>query len=84
MSGLTPADMEILEFERVVFRHEGARDEAIRVRFGVSRTRYVQMLHAVVAKPEAAAYDPAVVARVRSRIERTRQVTTRQAKVMAG
>ena len=84
MSTLTAADMEILEFERVAFRHDGARDEAIRLRFGISRTRYTQRLHAVVSNPEAAAYDPTTVARVRARIERTRQVTTRQAKVMAG
>jgi hypothetical protein len=63
---LTPADMELLAFERIQFPHRamGRKDAAILERFNDLPTRYYQRLHAVLAKPAALAYDPELVNRL--------------------
>ena len=58
-------DREILAFERLWWRFAGAKDEAIRERFGMSATRYYQVLNALVDRPEALAADPMLVRRLR-------------------
>ncbi|WP_280262209.1 DUF3263 domain-containing protein [Nocardia wallacei] len=71
-SGLTRRELDILDFERKWWKYAGAKEEAIRELFGMSATRYYQVLNAVVDKPEALAADPMLVKRLR-RLRASRQ-----------
>jgi hypothetical protein len=64
-AGLTRREHEMLVFERQWWRRAGAKDTAIRTRFGVPPTRYYQVLNALVDRPDALAADPLVVGRLR-------------------
>jgi hypothetical protein len=64
-AGLTRREHEMLVFERQWWRLAGAKDTAIRTRFGVPPTRYYQALNALVDRPAALAADPLVVGRLR-------------------
>ncbi len=66
---LSPREQEILVFERQWWKFAGAKEQAVRERFEMSATRYYQVLNALIDRPEALAFDPVVVARLR----RTRQ-----------
>ncbi len=72
VDGLTRRELEILDFERKWWKYAGAKEEAIRELFGMSATRYYQVLNAVVDKPEALAADPMLVKRLR-RLRASRQ-----------
>ena len=50
---LTPLEHEILEFERQWWRLAGAKEQAIRDRFGLTSTRYHQQLNALLDSPAA-------------------------------
>jgi hypothetical protein len=65
IAGLPAREREILAFERQWWRFAGAKEEAIRERFGMSATRYYQVLNALVDRPEALAADPLLVRRLR-------------------
>jgi len=56
---------QILDFEREAWKLQGTKERAIRERFGFSSTRYHQLLHRAVDRPEALAYDPMLVRRIR-------------------
>jgi hypothetical protein len=56
---------EILAFERRWWRHAGAKEQAIRDTFGLSSTRYYQLLNALLDNPAALAHDPVLVGRLR-------------------
>lgn len=59
---------DILDFERTWWRTlPGTKSEAIRERFGLSDSRYYQLLNAVLDEPGATSYDPLVVKRLRRR-----------------
>ncbi len=62
----------MLAFERQWWRHAGAKEAAIKERFGLSATRYYQVLNGVIDRPEALAVDPLLVRRLR-RMRATRQ-----------
>ena len=64
-TGLTRREHEMLLFERQWWRRAGAKDTAIRTRFGMAPTRYYQALNALVDRPAAVAADPLVVGRLR-------------------
>ena len=64
-AGLTRREHEMLLFERQWWRRAGAKDTAIRTRFGLPPTRYYQALNALVDSPAALAADPLVVGRLR-------------------
>jgi hypothetical protein len=71
-------EREILAFERQWWRFAGAKEAAIRERFGMSATRYYQVLNALVDRPEALAVDPLLVRRLRRmRAARQRQRSER-------
>jgi hypothetical protein len=72
IDGLTRRELEILDFERKWWKYAGAKEDAIRELFGMSATRYYQVLNAVVDKPEALAADPMLVKRLR-RLRASRQ-----------
>lgn len=69
---LSDRDREILNFERHWWRYAGAKEQAIRDQFGMSGTRYYQVLNALIDRPEALAYDPLLVKRLR-RLRSSRQ-----------
>ena len=64
-AGLSCREREMLSFERQWWRRGGAKDLAIRSRFGVPPTRYYQALNALVDRPDAWAADPLVVGHLR-------------------
>jgi uncharacterized protein DUF3263 len=71
---LSPREREILAFERQWWRYAGAKEQAIRERFGLSGTRYYQLLNALLEKPAALRADPMLVKRLR----RTRSARSRR------
>lgn len=70
--GLSRREREMLTFERQWWRQAGAKEIAIRDRFGVTPTRYYQVLNALVDRPDALAADPLLVRRLR-RLRTARQ-----------
>jgi hypothetical protein len=72
--GLSLRESEMLTFERQWWRAAGAKETAIRDRFGLSPTRYYQVLNALVDRSEALAADPLLVRRLR-RVRAARQRT---------
>jgi len=79
-AALSERDRHVLDFERRWWRHAGAKEQAIRDAFGLSATRYYQVLGALIDSPAALVYDPMLVkrlqrmrdARVSARASRTR------------
>src|ERR1043165_569005 len=69
--GLTEREMQVLAFERQWWKHAGSKEQAIRDQFGVSATRYYQMLNALLDNPAARAHAAALVKRLR-RLRATR------------
>jgi hypothetical protein len=67
MPPLDERDMRILAFERRPWRHEGTKELQIRENFGVSATRYYQLLNELIDRPQAVAFDPVLVKRLRAR-----------------
>ena len=72
-SGLNAREIAILAFERQWWRHAGAKEEAIRLEFGLSTARYYQLLNAVIDSPDAVRHDPMLV----KRLQRARDARTR-------
>ncbi|KXK60684.1 hypothetical protein AWW66_17550 [Micromonospora rosaria] len=64
-SGLTERERGILAFEQQWWRHAGAKEQAIRDTFGLSATRYYQLLNALLDNPAALAAEPLLIGRLR-------------------
>ncbi len=69
-----PADVPLSDLERQVltfagerWNYRGAKDEAVRVRLGISPTRYSQILLALAGRPAALVEFPQLVHRLRRR-----------------
>ncbi len=78
--GLSRREHEMLTFERQWWRRPGAKETAIRNQFGVTPTRYYQVLNALVDRSDALAADPLLVRRLRRlRSARQRQRSARGA-----
>lgn len=72
-------DREILGFERQWWKYAGAKEQAIRELFDMSATRYYQVLNGLIDRPEALAFDPMLVKRLRRlRASRQRQRSARR------
>jgi hypothetical protein len=71
---LSEREREILAFERQWWKYAGAKEAAIRDLFGMSATRYYQVLNALIDRPEALVADPMLVKRLR-RLRASRQRT---------
>ena len=70
---LSDRERAILDFERGWWLEPSAKGPAIRARLGISPSRYYELLNQVIDDPDAAQYDPLVVARLRrARSERRR------------
>ncbi|MEV2274485.1 DUF3263 domain-containing protein [Nocardiopsis sp. NPDC050513] len=77
-SALAEREQRILAFERQWWKFEGSKEQAIRDEFGFSATRYYQLLNGLVERPEALAFDPMTVKRLRRlRADRRRQRNAR-------
>ncbi|SDT75615.1 Protein of unknown function [Actinoplanes derwentensis] len=74
---LTERELEILVFEGRWWKHAGAKEQAIRDTFGLSSTRYYQLLNGLLDNPAALAKDPVLVGRLR-RLRSTRARTRRR------
>src|SRR3954454_14284738 len=59
MSGLSEADLRILAFERRGWRSSGVKEQAIAEVFGMSGTRYYQLLNELIDRPDVLAARPA-------------------------
>src|SRR3954462_13702492 len=70
---LSDRERAILDFERTWWAEPGPKELAIRERFGLSATRYYQVLNALLESPDAATYDPLVVRRLRRLRDRRRR-----------
>lgn len=71
---LTDREREILDFEGGPhWTYAGAKEQEIRRLFGVSATRYYQVLNALLDRPEALTYAPMTIKRLR-RLRSTRAV----------
>ena len=69
---LSERDRQILEFERQWWKYAGAKEQAIRDLFDMSATRYYQIVNGLIDTPEALAFDPMLVKRLR-RMRASRQ-----------
>ncbi|MBO3740547.1 DUF3263 domain-containing protein [Actinoplanes sp. NEAU-H7] len=64
-SALTDRELEILAFEGKWWKHAGAKEQAIRDTFGLSSTRYYQVLNGLLDNPAALEHDPVLIGRLR-------------------
>jgi hypothetical protein len=62
---MTDLDRQILAFARLQWRFAGLRAEAIREQFGWTETEFFRRLNALIDTPEALAFDPVTVHRLR-------------------
>jgi hypothetical protein len=70
---LTDVERSLLDFERVWWQLPASKTSEIRARFGFSTSSYYRTLHLLVDRPDAEAYDPLTVRRVRHRRELVRR-----------
>jgi hypothetical protein len=82
-SELDRRESEILAFEAQWWKYAGAKEQAIHELFGMTGTRYYQVLNALLDKPAALAADPMLVKRLR-RLRSTRQLSRQAGRVGAG
>jgi hypothetical protein len=73
--GLSEREHDVLAFERQWWKYAGAKEAAIKDLFGMSATRYYQVLNALIDKPEALVADPMLVKAPAGRLRSTRQRT---------
>jgi hypothetical protein len=71
---LTTTEQEMLALERLWWKYAGAKEAAIREKFGVSATRYYMTLNALLDRDDAMAFDPLLVKRLR-RLRADRQLS---------
>jgi hypothetical protein len=76
-TALTEREQQIIAFESKWWKHAGSKEQAIRDTFGLSSTRYYQVLNALLDNPAALAHDPVVIGRLR-RLRSTRARTRRR------
>ena len=74
MSGLSERDMRILAFERRGWRSPGVKEQAIAEVLDLPATRYYQLLNELIDRPEALAFDPALVKRLRAQRARRQRI----------
>jgi len=66
---LGPEGRAILDFERGWWRLGGAKDRLVEAALGLTADAYYERLLALLDDPDADAYDPLTLRRVRSMIE---------------
>jgi hypothetical protein len=68
---LTEREEQILAFESKWWKHAGSKEQAVRDTFGLSSTRYYQLLNGLLDNPAALERDPVLIGRLR-RLRSTR------------
>ena len=63
--GLSEREVAILAFERQWWKSPGAKEQAVREEFGLSGTRYYQLLNELIETTAALEADPMLVKRLR-------------------
>jgi hypothetical protein len=73
---LTERDRRVLDFEAAWWTYPGPKDVVVRDYLAMSATRYYQVLRRLMDDPEALAYDPLTVKRLRRlrRVARERRL----------
>lgn len=66
-AALSERDRAVLTFEKQHWKSYGAKEQAIRDRFGISATSYFQILNRLLDSADALAFEPAMVKRLRRR-----------------
>src|ERR1700745_2112626 len=66
MPELSERDMRLLAFERRGWRSAGVKEQAIAEVLDMPATRYYQLLNELIDRPEALAFDPVLVKRLRA------------------
>ena len=79
MGALSEREVCILAFERNWWRQPGAKEQAIRDMLGMSATRYYQMLNELIDRPEALAFEPVLVKRLRRQRAKRERIRSAQA-----
>lgn len=79
MAELSERDRRILAFERRPWRHQGAKEQAIRDDLDMDPTRYYQVLNELIDNPEALRSDPVLVKRLRRQRSRRQRMRSPQA-----
>ena len=79
MAALSEREVRILAFERNWWRQPGAKEQAIRDMLGMSATRYYQMLNELIDRPEALAFEPVRVKRLRRQRAKRERIRSAQA-----
>lgn len=64
---MTDLEHQIMRFESRWWRLAGSKESAIRSELGISPTRYYQLLHQLIARPDVHATYPVLVNRLRRR-----------------
>lgn len=72
-SGLSERDLAILEFESSWWNASGAKESEIQERFDLSAPRYYQELNRLIDDPDALAFKPLLVKRLRRMRARRQQ-----------
>ena len=70
---LSDRERAILDFERTWWQVPGPKESAIRERFGLSGTRYYELVQELLDRPDALDYDPLVILRLRRVRDRRRR-----------
>jgi hypothetical protein len=70
---LTDHERAVIDFEREWWQLNSTKNAEIRERFSISTSSYYRALHVLVDRPEALAYDPLTVRRLRKRREQARR-----------
>lgn len=74
MDELTDQQREILRFERQWWKWQGAKDQSVREKFGMSGIRYAQVVNALIDMPGAEVVEPSTVRRLRRLRDSRRRV----------
>jgi hypothetical protein len=78
-AGLTEQQAALLDFEKLWWSLPGSKEAEVRERFGISTTRYYQLINSLIDTEAALAYDPLLVKRLRrQRVARQRERTARR------
>ena len=78
---LTERERAVLDFERSWWSLDGSREQLIRERFACAPEDFRLELGALVDSPDALAYDPLVIHRLRRQRDRSRRARGEDEKV---
>ncbi len=70
---LTAREVDVLEFEKLWWKRQGAKEQAIRVELGMTPTTYYALLNRIVDMPDAMRTRPGIVKSVR-KLRRSRDL----------